>query len=326
VPGPTLTIDRVATTAEPGQRGTRTTLGIAIRSSQGGSHLVRLPDGAEPIAFSIDGRSLPLPNAAPQVEIPLTPGASQVELIWREPRALGLGYSTSQPDLAAPAVNLNVSVRLPEDRWVLWTWGPRIGPAVLFWGVLVVLIGLAWGLGRSRLTPLRALDWFLLGIGLILAQVWVVVLVTGWLFALGLRRRLDPQASTPWRFNLVQVGLMLITLIALGGLIGAVQQGLLGTPAMQIMGNGSSASTLNWYLDRGGPLVPEVWVFSVPLWVYRALMLAWALWLAMRLLSWLRWGWEGLSKPVLWRESQLVDAPPTRGQSPAQDGEMRLDI
>jgi hypothetical protein len=35
------------------------------------------------------------------------------------------------------------------------------------------------------------------------------------------------------------------------------------------------------------------------------LMLAWALWLAYRLLGWLRWGWQGLSRPVLWREVKL---------------------
>jgi hypothetical protein len=35
-------------------------------------------------------------------------------------------------------------------------------------------------------------------------------------------------------------------------------------------------------------------------------MLAWALWLAIRLLQWLRWGWEGVSRPMLWREVRLV--------------------
>jgi hypothetical protein len=324
VPGPTLTIDRVETRAEPGQRGTLSTLTLAIRSSQGGSHVIRLPDGAEPIAFSIDGRSLPIPGPSPSLELPLTPGSSRVEVSWRELQPLALGYRPNLPDLQTTAVNLNLSLQLPDDRWVLWTWGPRIGPAVLFWGVLLVLIGLAAGLGRSRLTPLRFHDWLLLGIGLILAEVWVVLLVVGWLFALGLRYRLDPLARPPWRFNLIQVGLLILTLFALAGLIGAVQQGLLGTPQMQIMGNGSSATTLNWYQDRGGPGLPDVWVLSVPMWVYRALMLAWALWLAMRLLDWLRWGWEGLSKPVIWRETRR--AGPGRGSTEQDPEAMRLDV
>ncbi|QVL49446.1 MAG: hypothetical protein KFB96_02680 [Thiocapsa sp.] len=326
VPGPTLTIDRVDTRVEPGQRGTLSTLTLAIRSSQGGSHVIRLPDAAEPIAFSLDGRSLPLPDTAPEVELPLTPGSTRVELTWREAQPLTLGYRPSLPDLRSPAVNLNLALSLPEDRWVLWTWGPRIGPAVLFWGILLVLIGLAAGLGRSRLTPLRVHDWLLLGIGLILAEVWVVLLVIGWLFALGLRHRLDPLARPAWRFNLIQTGLVILTLFALAGLLGAVQQGLLGTPEMQIMGNGSTATTLNWYQDRGGPALPEVWVLSVPMWIYRALMLAWALWLAMRLLDWLRWGWEGLSKPLIWRELPAAEPKRSKAKRTPDTEEMRLDL
>jgi hypothetical protein len=326
VPGPTLTIDRVDTRVEPGQRGTLSTLTLEIRSSQGGSHVIRLPDAAEPVAFSLDGRSRPLPGTAPEVELPLTPGSTRAELTWRESRPLGLGYRPDLPDLRSTAVNLNLSLNLPEDRWVLWTWGPRIGPAVLFWGILLVLVGLAAALGRSRLTPLRFHDWLLLGIGLILAQVWVVLLVIGWLFALGLRHRLDPLVLPAWRFNLIQTGLVILTLFALAGLLGAVQQGLLGTPEMQIMGNGSTATTLNWYQDRGGPALPEVWVLSVPMWVYRALMLAWALWLAMRLLDWLRWGWEGLSKPLIWRETRSVDPKRRSGKSRPDAEEMRLDL
>lgn len=306
VPGATLTLDRVTILSEPGQRGTRSTLALHLRASQGGSHVIRLPDAAEPISLSIDGRPLPLPDSTPAIEIPLTPGARLVELTWREPRPLTSLYRPDRVALGHPAVNLNLSVQVPDDRWVLATWGPRLGPAVLFWGSLLVLIGLAGGLSRVRLTPLRFHDWLLLGIGLMLAQVWVVLLVGGWLLALGLRQRVDPQGLSPWRFNLLQVGLVILTLLALGGLIGAVQQGLLGAPDMQIMGNGSTASLLNWYQDRGGPGLPDVWVLSVPLWSYRLLMLAWALWLAIRLLAWLRWGWEGVSRPMLWREVRLT--------------------
>jgi hypothetical protein len=192
---------------------------------------------------------------------------------------------------------------MPEDRWVLFVQGPRIGPVVLFWGVLAVLAVLSLGLGRVRLTPLRSWDWLLLGIGLSLAQVWVLVLVAGWLLALGLRWQLDAQGPR-WRYNLIQVALGLLTLGALVALLGAVSQGLLGTPEMQIMGNGSEGQWLRWYQDRGGPELPQVTVFSVPMWVYRGLMLGWALWLAYRLLAWLRWGWEGYSRPVLWREGE----------------------
>jgi hypothetical protein len=159
-------------------------------------------------------------------------------------------------------------------------------------------------LGRSKITPLKTLDWLLLGLGLSQAGVWVGLLVAGWLFAMGLRARLDADLP-PWRFNLMQTGLFLLSLAALWALVAALQQGLLGLPEMQIAGNGSTSTGLNWYQDRSGRELPEVWVISVPLLVYRGLMLAWALWLAYRLLGWLRWGWQGLSRPLLWREVKL---------------------
>lgn len=309
VPGPTLTIDRMRYAVAPGRRGSDATLTLDVRSSQGGRHGIRLPDGAELRQLAVDGRALPLPAGQDVVELPLVPGKQQMMLVWRDAQVLTPAFSPALPELGINAVNLSQTVRLPDDRWVLFAAGPKVGPAVLFWGVLIVVAGLAVGLGRSRLTPLRTHDWLLLGIGLTLAEVWVVVLVVGWLFALGLRRRLD-ESQPAWRFNLTQIALVVLTLVALSALIEAVQQGLLGSPDMQIVGNGSSGGLLNWYQDRGGPVPPEVWVLSVPMWVYRALMLGWALWLAFRLLDWLRWGWEGFSQPRLWRER--VKPPRTR--------------
>ena len=89
-------------------------------------------------------------------------------------------------------------------------------------------------------------------------------------------------------------------LIIFAVLAGAIANGLLGRPDMQITGNGSSAYALNWYQDRAGQTLPQPSIISVPLWIYRVLMLAWALWLAMAVLNWLRWGWQSLNVGGLW--------------------------
>lgn len=301
VPGPTLTLDRVDFAVRPGRRASESELGLSLRSTQGGTHAIRLPEGAVPLRLLVDGQERPLPAAGAPLELALVPGSQSVALTWREARPLGARLRTRGPDLGSPAVNLNLSLTLPQDRWVLFTQGPRMGPVVLIWGVLLVLAGLALALGRVGLTPLKTRDWLLLGVGLALAEIWVVLLVSGWLFALAWRHRTDAKGPR-WRYNAIQLGLVVLTLAALAGLIAAVSQGLLGRPDMQIMGNGSHGGLLNWYQDRGGPGLPELSVVSVPMWVYRALMLAWALWLAVRLLDWLRWGWDGFSRPVLWRE------------------------
>lgn len=299
VPGPTLTLDRVELEVRPGRRASAAELRLALRSTLGGTHPIRLPAGAEPMSLVVDGQERPLPPPGTPLELPLVPGDQSVTISWREPAPLQTSLRPRGPDLGAPAVNLSLSLALPEDRWVLYTSGPSLGPVVLFWPLLLVLLGLALALGRLGLTPLRTGDWLLLGIGLGLARPGVGLVVAGWLIALGLRRRLR-ESGPGWRYNLVQFGLVVLTIGALGGLIAAISQGLLGHPEMQIRGNGSHGGLLNWYQDRGGPGLPEVRVVSVPIWVYRALMLAWALWLALRLLDWLRWGWECFSRPLPW--------------------------
>lgn len=304
VPGPTLTLDESTYKLRPGSRMTEAELELSLRSSQGGQHEIRLPEGAELKRVEVDGVERPLRLEGTVLSLPLVPATQRLRIEWRQPGPLDTYYSPPVPETAIDGVNVSVQIELGRDRWVLFAGGPAVGPAVLYWGLVVVLVLLAFGLGRSRITPLRTLDWLLLGLGLSQAGIWVGLLVAGWLFALGLRGRLDADLA-PWRFNFMQVGLFLLSLAALAALVAALQQGLLGLPEMQIAGNGSTSSRLDWYQDRSGSELPRVWVVSVPILVYRGLMLAWALWLAYRLLGWLRWGWQGLSSPVLWREVKL---------------------
>jgi hypothetical protein len=120
--------------------------------------------------------------------------------------------------------------------------------------------------------------------------------------ALGWRERLVVADKPAWQFNLIQVGLGILTMVALYALISAIEQGLLGSPEMHIAGNGSNASQLLWYQDRTDKVLPQVWVFSLPLYVYQIAMLLWALWLSLALLQWLKWGWQCFSSHGLWRK------------------------
>jgi hypothetical protein len=99
-----------------------------------------------------------------------------------------------------------------------------------------------------------------------------------------------------------------LTTIALSSLFFAIEQGLLGQPDMQIVGNGSYQQYLHWYQDHNGEILPQPWVLSLPLFVYRVLMLLWALWLAFTLLRWLRWGWQCFSRDGIWRHIKLASS------------------
>jgi hypothetical protein len=159
---------------------------------------------------------------------------------------------------------------------------------------------LSFGLARTGLTPLRMRHWFLLGVGLSQSPVQVGLVVVGWLLALGLRAKLEAGRNNHL-FNLVQIALALLTLVALTMLYSAVETGLLGLPEMQVAGNDSTAYVLNWYQDRAGDILPQSRVVSVAILFYRLLMLAWALWLALALLRWLKWGWTCFTTNGLWR-------------------------
>jgi hypothetical protein len=304
VGGQTLTVDDSLLTVRPGNRAAEVRLKFHLRSSQGGQHTLTLPERAELQGVSIDGRSQPIRQEGRQVTIPLVPGEEEIALTWRSPEGISALLQTPAVQMGTPSVNARIALEMPRERWVLLAGGPRLGPAVLFWGVLLVLIPIAFGLGRSSLTPLRFRHWLLLGIGLTQLGPVNALLVVGWLLALGVRSWLTLE-DRDWAFNLLQIGLAVLTGFALLALLISVQQGLLGYPDMQIAGNGSAAGRLLWYQDRAASLLPRAWVLSVPMLVYRLLMLAWALWLAMALLRWLQWGWKAFSHGGLWRPIKL---------------------
>ena len=81
---------------------------------------------------------------------------------------------------------------------------------------------------------------------------------------------------------------------------------------MHVSGNSSSAYHLAWFDDLSDGPMPEVTTFSLPLWVYRVVMLVWALWLAAAVITWLRWGWECLTTGGGW-----MKPPPKRKEEEA---------
>jgi hypothetical protein len=127
------------------------------------------------------------------------------------------------------------------------------------------------------------------------------VLVAAWLFALDWRRRWA-GAGPAARFNAVQVLLAALTVIAVGALVfSGIRQSLLASPDMGVTGPGSSWTSFAWFLDRTESALPQPSVISLPMWAYRAVMFAWALWLVLALLRWLRWAWQAWKTNGIWR-------------------------
>jgi hypothetical protein len=308
IKGQTLTIDKSEIVMKPGKRIQEGTLKLSLRSSQGSQHTITLPEKAQLQAVTINGVTQPIRQNGQQLTLPIKPGTQKILINWLQGSALGNIFQTPELNIGQASVNSHVQVNLGEDRWVLFTWGPRFGPAVLFWGVLFVIILLAFGLSKIKLTPLKFWQWSLLLIGLSQIPVISALVVVAWLMALGLREK--KSSSDADYFNLIQVCIGILTLLSLVILFIAIEQGLLGSPDMQITGNSSSAYTLNWYQDRSPEILPTATVISVPLTVYRVLMLLWSLWLAISLLNWLKWGWHCFNNGGLWKKTEKKKQPP----------------
>jgi hypothetical protein len=308
ISGPTLTIESSRLELSPGLRASDVTVTLEIRSSRGGQKSFVLPPQAELQSLTINGATQPIRQKQQTVTLPIVPGLQTIVIAWREPHGIGLRVRTPKFELGAPSVNAITIINMPMDRWTLFVAPALLGPAVLFWGLLLVFAMIAFALGRSGATPLHTGHWFLLSLGLTQTPIWSAALVVGWLLALGWRKRRG--ASLGWSaFRLLQIALAVLTVLALASLFSSIEAGLLGLPQMQISGNGSSAQHLRWFHDRAVDALPQMWAVSVPLMVYRLAMLLWALWLASALLGWLNWGWGCFSEGGLWLAPDAKRAP-----------------
>ena len=308
VAGQTLTIDKSQLETTPGKRSREVALHVSMRSSRGTQHIFTLPKHAVLQAVSIDQRSQPIRQQGRQITLPIRPGSQNVTVLWRETEAIATLLTTPNLNLGIESVNTTLNVNLGQDRWILLTNGPAFGPAVLFWGLLLVISLISYALGKISITPLKHWQWLLLLIGLSQIPVQAALVVVAWLIILGYRGKNTAQNRT--YFNALQIAIVLLTVLSLGLLFLAINQGLLGSPEMQISGNRSTSYRLNWYQDRSAPNLPQATLISIPLTVYRVLMLAWSLWLAVSLLNWLKWGWGCFASGGLWikGKSQNISA------------------
>jgi hypothetical protein len=303
VKGTTLAIDSVSQVTTVGKRSSSTTLGFSYRSTQGGRHVIQLPALARVNSVSFDGRPQQLRPEKGELPLSLAPGAHSLQIVWEESRDVSAHTKPSSVDLNAPASNLQTRVVLPDSRWILAAWGPGVGPAVLYWGELAVFIAIAWLLGRWPRSPLRFVEWLLLGLGLSTQSWFVFSLTAVWLVAMRWREGWQPAGDLPrWRFNAVQLVFAVFTFVTILTLVfSGIRNGLLAQPDMHVAGTGDSYGGYSWFQDQTTGAIEGPSLFSVPMWVYRALFFAWASWMAFALVRWLRWAFNAWKAGGLWK-------------------------
>ncbi len=298
--GSDLTLVNVDINHNLGQRLTETQLIATVRSSIGQQLTWQLNEDLTLQHLKINGLEQPLPdlqNGA--ISFSISPGEQRISLEWKQSKPITMLRHADPINLGQMANNIRQTIQIPKDRWILAVGGPTIGPALLIWGAVLVIVCIAAVLGRIKLTPLTTMSWLLLGLGLSTTQLLIPLLVVACLFALAWRGQ-QSELPNAGNFKLIQVCLCLLCLISIGALILSVPYSLLSTPDMLIVGNGSNTYQLNWYQDHSVASLPQPWVFSLPMWAYKLLMLAWSIWLANALLRWLPWGWKQLNHLGFW--------------------------
>ena len=299
--GSTLAFDQVSLRTSVGARSRSSWLTLRYRSTRGAQHDIGLPANSDVTSVAIDGAKEPLRTVDDKLSLPILPGEHTVLIEWQNAAEPGVAERTPNVELGAPSSNIDIRLEVPANRWILFTGGPAMGPAVLYWSELVALIVLGLILGRIGLTPLKTAHWILLGLGFSTFSWPALMLVAVWLLAHGARAKMGLAKLSWWRFNLTQVVYALLSLVALLSIVTSLPQGLLGSPDMHVRGFGSFGNALNWFADRSDSLTPQAVAWSVPLWIYKVLILAWALWLSFALVRWLPWVWNAFTDDGLWR-------------------------
>jgi len=305
VKGKSLTIESSHLTITQSQRYRDLTLTLNVQSSRAEQYVVELDNVEELSSVKIDGMDYYLKMNNSKLSIPLAGKAQTVVLKWKEELGTQTIYNFSKIDLNKASVNSEIALNLPRNRWILWTNGPLLGPAVLLWGVMLSVLIFALILGKFKGSPLKVRDWLLLGVGVSTSSVIIMLPIVAWIFLLRYKEQRGADLTGGWR-NFVQVLIVLLTIIALGTFVGAVSVGLLGNPDMMIQGNNSYGFNLNWYSDRIGETLAQPTVVSVSMWYYRALMLLWAIWISFSLIKWLKWSWSVFSEGDMWVKSKKV--------------------
>jgi hypothetical protein len=305
VQGATTTIHQARQITRLGDRQHSTQLTMQVQASLGEDFRLELPAEASISALRVRGQELPVRREGNSVILPVRPGDQEVFIDWKTPGALAFKMPTDAVTLPVMASNITTTVHMPASRWLLWASGPMRGPAVRFWGLSAAAVLLGFILAKIQLSPLKGYEWALLMLGFMQLPLFIGAAVVLWFFVIAWRGSAPSAIKPAGLFNVMQIILAGASLIALLCMLAVVHQGLLGKPEMFVTGYGSTTDMLQWFQDRTADgSLPSPVVISVSIWVYRALMLAWALWLASRVLRWLPWAAKQLSAGQIWKRGE----------------------
>jgi hypothetical protein len=318
VDGPTRTIEHLRLHADFGKRSADMSMDIKLLAGQGGELQIPLPKGATLKSLQHNEREQILSSLTDSFSVNVMPGGQSIKVNWDQKRDDGWWYTIPEIQLPQGLEASNVEIRMSSlrDHWVLWMSGPAIGPVVLLWGILAVLIAIAWALGYYGKTPIKTWQWILLFVGLSGVNEWGSLPFVLWIFALTAWPKLTIKDWDKWQVRLVQTVLLTLTLVSVISVLSAIPMGLLGRPDMHIINPGSGHWL--WFQDSAKGTLPQAHVLALPLWVYRGVMLVWALWLVWNFINWIKWAWQSFASQKYVEKPINIGGVKTVNEAPPQ--------
>ena len=325
VAGQTLTIEHASLIVRPGLRSLNASLELDVTAGTSDELVVTLPDSSVLTGLTVDDVSKPI-GTGNVANILVGRGSSSYKLEWTADTSMQTFYRTPEVSISSAVRNIDLSMHIPRNQWILLLSGPRMGAAVLFWGVVIVTVGVALAMTRLANFPLTKIDAVLVAIGATLANIWALLFVVFWLLAIWWRGRNALETLSNTNYRLAQLGIGLLTVLGVLALFTTVLSALL-TPANMFVGPQSSPGmtfvstisagtlALSWYDDFSLGDLPRALVVSLPFWLYQLMMLGWSLWLVFALIRWIRQSFHVVSLPTYWRKESEYQ-PNTEPVSP----------
>lgn len=311
IEGQTYTIENLKLEHNIASTKNNSLLSIQVKSSIAQTFTFSLPETASINKLTLDNETLntPLSNT---VTVNLQAKSQIIDIDFTEENTSKLISYSPQITLPVIASNIYLNTQLAKDQWPLFIYGTKIGPAMLYWGMLcfIILAAIVLSLLFKKLNwqlPIGFVGWLLLGLGLSTINIYCGFIVALWFLLLGARQHLiNAEKLANNLFNGMQVFIVFFSLITLVVIISTIPDGLLSSPDMKVVGNGSSAYNYQYYQDFAqASAFPETMVVHIPLWIYRGLILLWSLWLSTQLIKWTKWGWQAFSSTTLWKSKPI---------------------
>lgn len=299
--GKNLNIENYNMTANYDTQPFTYNVAFIMNSSLGGRTYIDIPKDYTVKELRVNNKVINTNNDS-KIALDINSGANEIRLVLNQ--SADWSIITHFPKIKLPVSSVNNSYEFnyqDSDRWIIWTGGANLNPAILLWGILLSLVLFAYFL-RKLPTPLTFTTWTLLLLGVSQNSIFSIIIVIGTFILAALKPIIFKETTPRLKYDMYQIILSILILISLAILLATLNHGLLFNPEIY------TSSQLSWFTEQSDT-ASGAWFISLPLWIYHTIMFTWAIWLAFSFTKLAKWFWAILSQPQLWLKNIHTENP-----------------